>query len=143
MRGLNKAMLIGVVGRNIEFKQFDNGGSLATTSIATNEYWLDKKTGERKEATDWHNLVFSNKSAELARDLITKGQQIYVEGKIKPRKWTDAEGKERITVEIKVEDFNILSKKEYGSSQNQNSESNDSKQDEQHFDSDPHDKLPY
>ena len=109
---VNKATLIGNVGKDIEFKTLENGTAIAKTSLATNESYKDKNSGEWIKKTEWHNLVFWRKSAELANQLLTKGKLIFVEGKITTRKWKDNNEVDRYTTEIVVNEFKLLGKKE-------------------------------
>ena len=95
MRGVNKAILVGVLGRDPETKTFPNGGSLTQFSIATSESWTDKNTGERKEHTEWHRITASNRLGEIAQQYLKKGSKVYIEGKLKTRQWTDQNGQER------------------------------------------------
>lgn len=107
-RGLNKSMLIGHAGRDAELKSMPSGGQVATVSIATSESWKDPKSGEKKEHTEWHNVVFYKKLAEIAAKYIKKGQQVYVEGSMRTRKWQGKDGKDRYTTEIVVRDMELL-----------------------------------
>lgn len=105
---VNKVILIGNVGNNPETKQFENG-MIATVSIATSERWTDKTTGERKEHTEWHRLVFNGKLAEVVAQYVQKGDKIYVEGSLRTRKWTDQQtGQERYSTEIRVDTMQML-----------------------------------
>ena len=105
---VNKVMLIGNVGSNPEAKQFENG-MIATVSIATSERWTDKTTGERKEHTEWHKLVFNGKLAEVVAQYVKKGDKIYIEGSLRTRKWTDQQtGQERYSTEIRVDTMQML-----------------------------------
>ena len=105
---VNKVILIGNLGQDPEIKQFDNG-TIATASIATSERWTDKTTGERKEHTEWHRVVFNNKLAEIAQQYLRKGSQVYVEGSLRTRKWTDQQtGQERYSTEIRVDNMQML-----------------------------------
>jgi single-strand DNA-binding protein len=107
-RGVNKVILIGNLGKEPETRYFPSGDAITTTSLATSESWKDKQTGEQKEATEWHNLVFPGKLAEIAGKYLHKGSKIYVEGSIKTRKWEDKEGRDRYTTEIRVRDLQML-----------------------------------
>ena len=110
MASLNKVMLIGRLGQDPECKQV--GDSLvANFSIASNEYWNDKASGERKETTEWHKIVMWGKQAELAQSFLKSGSQIYLEGKIQTRAWETKEGDKRYTTEIKVNNFQFLDSK--------------------------------
>ena len=104
MSSLNKAQLIGNLGRDPELRATQNGSSIATLSIATSENWKDKATGERVEKTEWHRVVVLNNDAlcKLVERCLTRGSKVYVEGQIRTRKWTDREGVERYATEIHV-----------------------------------------
>ena len=104
---VNKVILIGNLGQDPETKQFENG-MIATASIATSERWTDKTTGERKEHTEWQRLVFNGRLAEVVAKYVKKGDKIYVEGSIRTRKWTDQQGIERYSTEIRVDNMQML-----------------------------------
>lgn len=108
MSSLNKVQLIGRLGQDPEFKVLPNG-SVATLSVATSEKWRDKNTGEQKEQTEWHRVVFYGRQSEICRDYLQKGSQIYVEGKNKTRKWQDQNGQDRYTTEVHGNQLLILS----------------------------------
>ena len=118
MKGLNKVMLIGTLGANPDFRVINaNGGnkSVATVSIATNESFKDSN-GNIKEITEWHRLVFWGKQAEVVRDYLHKGSQVYVEGKIRTRSYEDKNGQKKTVTEIQVTDLQMLSSKSESSS---------------------------
>ena len=108
MRGVNKVILVGVLGKDPETKTFANGGSLTQFSIATSETWTDKNTGERKEQTEWHNIVLQNKLGEIAQQYLRKGSKVYIEGSLNTRKWTDQNGQERYTTQIRGSQLQML-----------------------------------
>ena len=108
MRGVNKVILVGVLGKDPETKTFANGGSLTQFSIATSEAWTDKNTGERKEQTEWHNIVLQNKLGEIAQQYLRKGSKVYIEGSLNTRKWTDQNGQDRYTTQIKGQQMQML-----------------------------------
>lgn len=110
-RGINKVILVGHVGQDPETKTFNDGGSVTNVSLATSESWKDKNTGERKEATEWHRLVFRNKLAEIVGEYVRKGSSIYVEGKLRTRKWQDQSGNDRYTTEVTCFEMQMLDKK--------------------------------
>lgn len=122
MRGVNKAILVGVLGRDPETKSFANGGSLTQFSIATTEKWKDKNTGEFKESTEWHRITANNRLGEIAQQYLKKGSKVYVEGKIKTRTWTDQNGQERYTTEIQATDIQMLDSKGDSNYQQQNTQ---------------------
>lgn len=105
-RYLNKATLIGHLGKDPEIRTFQNGGRIAHLSIATTDSWKDKTTGERKERTEWHDVsIFSETIAATAEKYLKKGAKVYIEGKLETRKWTDKEGHERSTTEIALRPY--------------------------------------
>jgi len=108
MRGVNKVILVGVLGKDPETKTFANGGSLTQFSIATSESWTDKNSGERKEQTEWHNIVLQNRLGEIAQQYLKKGSKVYIEGSLNTRKWTDQNGQERYTTQIKGSQLQML-----------------------------------
>ena len=125
MRGVNKVILVGTLGRDPETKTFPNGGSLTQFSIATSESWTDKNTGERKEHTEWHRIVASNRLGEIAQQYLKKGSKVYIEGKLKTRQWTDQNGQERYTTEISANELQMLDSKgdsNYQQNQSQNTQ---------------------
>ena len=108
MPNLNRVTVMGVLGRDPETKQFPNGGSVTTFSVATSEFWKDKTTGERKEATEWHRITTNNRLAEIASKYLKKGGKVFVEGSLKTRKWKDGKGIDREVTEIKAETLQLL-----------------------------------
>lgn len=108
MRGINKVIIVGTLGADPEVKQFPNGGSITTISVATSEQWNDKQTGERREATEWHRITFNNKLAEIAAQYLRKGRQVYVEGSLRTRKYQDQSGQERFITEIRGDQMQML-----------------------------------
>jgi single-strand DNA-binding protein len=105
---LNQAQVIGYLGKDPELRYTPSGEAAATFSVATSEKWNDKSTGEQREKTEWHKFVMYGKLAELAGRLLQKGTLVYVSGKIETRKWTDKQGIERYTTEIKANEFKLL-----------------------------------
>lgn len=101
-RGVNKVILVGNLGQDPEVRYLPNGGAVANITLATSESWRDKQTGETKEKTEWHRVVLFGKLAEVAGEYLRKGSQIYIEGKLNTRKWTDQAGMEKYTTEIHV-----------------------------------------
>ena len=108
---LNKVMLIGHLGDDIKMHYFDGGGSIGRFPLATNESYVNKNTGEKISNTEWHNLVVRNKAAEICEKYLSKGDRIYVEGRIKTRKWTGEDGADRYSTEINVNEFTFLTTK--------------------------------
>lgn len=119
MKGLNKVMLIGTLGANPDFRILNGGSnSVATASLATNESYRDQQ-GNIQERTEWHRLVFWGKQAEVVRDYLHKGSQIYVEGKIRTRSYEDKNGQKKTVTEIQVTDLQMLGGKENSSASGQ------------------------
>ena len=108
MPNVNKVTVMGVLGRDPETKQFPNGGSVTTFSVATTEFWKDKTTGERKEATEWHRIATSNRLAEIASKYLKKGSKVYIEGSLRTRKWKDQSGADREIVEVRADVLQLL-----------------------------------
>jgi single-strand DNA-binding protein len=107
-RGLNKVMIIGNLGQDPEIRYTASGDAMATLNIATTESWKDKATGDLQEKTEWHRVVLFKRTAEVARDYLKKGSQVYIEGRIQTRKWQDKEGNDRYTTEIVCNDMQML-----------------------------------
>ncbi len=112
---VNKVILVGRLGKDPETRYMTNGEAVTNATLATSENWKDKN-GEKQERTEWHNLVFYRRLAEIAGEYLKKGAQIYVEGKLQTRKWQDKEGKDRYTTEIIVNEMQMLGSKAGGSS---------------------------
>ena len=132
---LNKVMLIGHLGDDIKMHYFEGGGCVGRFPLATNESYTNKSTGEKISQTEWHNLIVKNKAAEVCEKYIGKGDKIYIEGKLKTRKWQDQEGKDRYSTEIVVNEFTFLSGKGESSvekveNDNSNTEITNSKEDQ-------------
>lgn len=117
MSSLNKALIIGRVGKDPEQRFFNDGTAVCNVTIATSETWKDKQTGEKKEATEWHNVVFRSKLAEIAGQYLRKGSLVYVEGSLKTRKWQDKSGQDRYTTEIVANEMKMLGPKPEGQQQ--------------------------
>ena len=108
---LNKVMLIGHTGGDVKMHYFEGGGSIGRFPLATNESYTNKTTGEKVTNTEWHNIIVKNKGAEICEKYLKKGDMVYVEGRLKTRKWQDDEGKDRYNTEIHCSEFNFLSPK--------------------------------
>ena len=108
---LNNVMLIGHLGDEVKMHYFEGGGCIGRFPLATNETYTNKQTNERVTNTEWHNIVVRNKAAEICEKYLSKGDRIYVEGRLKTRKWQDDSGQERYSTEIQVTDFTFLSTK--------------------------------
>jgi single-strand DNA-binding protein len=109
---VNKVILIGNLGKDPEIRRLENGAMIASFPLATSEVFTDKNTGEKKEITDWHDVVLWRGLAEIAEKYIRKGTKIYVEGKLKKRSWQDKEGNTRYSTEVVGDDITILSRLE-------------------------------
>lgn len=107
-RGVNKAIIIGNVGGDPETKYMANGTAVTNLTIATNETWKDKQTGEQKDRTEWHRVSMFGRLAEIASEYLRKGSSVYVEGKIRTRKWQDKSGQDRYTTEIIADQMQML-----------------------------------
>lgn len=101
-RGVNKVIVVGTLGNDPEVKYSASGSAIANLSVATSEQWKDKQTGEKKEQTEWHRVVIFGKLAEVAAEYLRKGSQVYIEGQLRTRKWTDSNGVDRYTTEIVI-----------------------------------------
>ena len=112
MASVNKVIIVGNLGRDPEVRYTPDGASIANVTIATTDTWKDKTTGEKKEATEWHRVVFFGKLAEIAGQYLKKGRQVYVEGALRTRKWQDKEGQERYTTEIVANEMKMLGSRE-------------------------------
>jgi single-strand DNA-binding protein len=107
-RGVNKVILVGNLGKDPETRYMPNGKAVTNFSIATSESWKDKQTGEQREQTEWHNIVMYDRLAEIAAEYLKKGSQVYIEGKLRTRKWQDKEGRDRYTTEINANEMQML-----------------------------------
>lgn len=108
---LNKVMLIGYLGEDVKMHYFDGGNCIARFSLATNEVYINKTTNEKITSTEWHNLVVRNKAAEICEKYLSKGDKIYIEGRIKSRQWQAEDGSTKSTTEIQVIEFTFLTTK--------------------------------
>jgi single-strand DNA-binding protein len=107
-RGVNKAILIGHLGRDPEVRYSASGSAIANISLATSDSWKDRQSGEAQERTEWHRVVFFGKLAEIAGEYLKKGSQVYVEGRLQTRKWQDQQGQDRYTTEIVANEMTML-----------------------------------
>ena len=107
-RGINKVILIGNCGRDPETRYMPSGGAVTKVSIATSESWKDKQTGEQKDRTEWHNVVFFGRLGEIAGEYLRKGSQVYIEGSLRTNKWQDKSGNDRYTTEIVASEMQML-----------------------------------
>jgi len=108
---LNKVQLIGRLGADPEIKYMPNGGQVTHARLATSRRWKDKQTGERKEETEWHRVIFFMKLAEIAGEYLKKGSQVYIEGRIQTKKWQGEDGKDRYNTDIIAESMHMLDSK--------------------------------
>lgn len=117
MSGLNKVQIIGHLGADPETRYMPSGKPVTNIRVATSETWKDKESGDKKEKTEWHSVVFFDKLAEIAGEYLRKGSQVYIEGKLQTRKWQDKEGKDRYTTEIIAQQMQMLGGKPQGERQ--------------------------
>ena len=115
MASVNKVTLIGNLGRDPEVRYTPNGAAVCNVSIATTRNWKDKNSGDKVEETEWHRVVFYDRLAEIAGEYLKKGRSVYVEGRLKTRKWQDKDGKDTYTTEIVAEQMQLLGGREGGS----------------------------
>jgi single-strand DNA-binding protein len=108
MASVNKVILVGNLGRDPETKYMPDGAAITNVSIATSYQWTDKASGEKKEETEWHRVMFRGRLAEIAGEYLKKGSQVYVEGRLRTRKWQDKEGQDRYTTEIVADTMQML-----------------------------------
>jgi single-strand DNA-binding protein len=107
-RGVNKVIVIGNLGQDPETRYMPSGSAVTNLRIATNESWKDKQTGEQKDRTEWHSVAMFGKLAEIAAEYLRKGSQVYIEGKLRTRKWQDKQGNDRYTTEIVADEMQML-----------------------------------
>ncbi len=107
-RGINKVILVGNLGADPETRYMPSGGAVTNLSIATSESWKDKQSGEQKERTEWHKVAMFNRLAEIAAEYLRKGSQVYIEGKLRTRKWQDRDGNDRYTTEVIADEMQML-----------------------------------
>ena len=122
---LNKVILIGHLGDDVKIHNFDGGGCIGRFPLATNESYTNKQTNEKVTNTEWHNIVVRNKAAEICQKYLSKGDKVYVEGRIKTRKWQDDKGIDRYSTEINCQEFTFLNTKNETSSSNTTADTND------------------
>ena len=115
-RGVNKVILVGNLGKDPEVRYMSNGNAVCNAILAISESWKDKQTGEQKEKTEWHNIVFYRRLAEIAGEYLKKGSQVYIEGKLQTRKWQDKSGNDRYTTDIIANEMQMLGSRGAGGS---------------------------
>jgi single-strand DNA-binding protein len=116
MSSVNKVIIVGHLGRDPEMRTFPSGDAVANVTIATSEKWRDKQSGEMREATEWHRIVFNGRLAEIAGQYLRKGSLVYIEGSLRTRKWTDQAGVEKFTTEIRADQMQMLGARQGGGS---------------------------
>ena len=131
-RGVNKVILVGNCGKDPETRYTPSGAAVSNVTIATTESWKDKTSGERQDRTEWHNVVFFGRLAEIAGEYLKKGSQVYIEGSLTTEKWTDKSGNDRYTTKIKANDMQMLGGRGDGGG-NFGGASNQSKGDDQSY----------
>jgi single-strand DNA-binding protein len=114
MASLNKVILIGNCGKDPEVRYAPSGDAIATITLATTETWKDKQSGERREQTEWHRVVFFGRLGEIVGQYVKKGSQLYVEGRLQTRKWQDKDGQDRYTTEIRADEMKMLGNRNAG-----------------------------
>jgi len=107
-RGINKVIIVGNLGQDPETRYMPSGAAVTNMTVATNETWKDKQTGEQKERTEWHRVAMFGRLAEIAAEYLRKGSQVYIEGKLRTRKWQDKQGQDRWTTEIIADEMQML-----------------------------------
>ena len=107
-RGINKVIIVGNLGGDPETRYMPSGSAVTNITVATNESWKDKQTGEQKDRTEWHKVAMFNRLAEIAAEYLRKGSQVYIEGKLRTRKWQDKNGQDRWTTEIIADEMQML-----------------------------------
>ncbi len=107
-RGINKVIIVGHLGADPETRYMPSGGAVTNARVATSEAWKDKTTGDQQERTEWHNIAFFGRLAEIAGEYLRKGSQVYVEGRLRTRKWQDRDGNDRYTTEIVANEMQML-----------------------------------
>ena len=112
MASVNKVIIVGNLGKDPEVRYMPSGGAICNVNVATTRQWKNKESGEKQEETDWHRIVFFDRLAEIAGEYLKKGRSVYVEGRLRTRKWTDKEGKEQYTTEIVATEMQMLGSRE-------------------------------
>lgn len=122
-KGINKVILVGHLGQDPEVKYMPSGGAVANVSVATSDQWKDKQSGEMKDRTEWHRVVFFNRTAEVVGEYLKKGSQVYIEGRLQTRKWQNKDGQDMYTTEIVANDMQMLGGKGSAPEQGQQQQS--------------------
>ena len=113
-RGVNKVIVVGNLGQDPDTRYMPSGSAVTNLRVATNESWKDKQTGEQKDRTEWHNVAMFGRLAEIAAEYLRKGSQVYIEGKLRTRKWQDRDGNDRYTTEIIADEMQMLGSRSGG-----------------------------
>ena len=124
MAGVNRVIILGNLGQDPDVRTMPNGDAVTKISVATSESWIDKNTNERKTQTEWHAIVFYRRQAEVAGEYLRKGSKVYVEGRLRTRKWQDQNGQDRYTTEIQGDVLQMLDSRQGGDNQDKSSTSN-------------------
>ena len=124
MKGINKVILVGNLGADPDVRHSSNGSAITNISVATVSEWKDKKTGQKTKETEWHRAVFFNRLAEIAGEYLKKGSQVYIEGRLKTRKWQDQSGQDRYSTEVIASEMQMLGGKQSSNYQNAETNSN-------------------
>lgn len=135
-RGINKVIIVGNLGADPETRHMPSGSAVTNFTVATSESWKDKQTGEQKDRTEWHRVAMFNRLAEIAAEYLRKGSQVYIEGKLRTRKWQNKEGQDQYTTEIIADEMQMLGGKGGGNSKPANSKPNAPDQAPDDFDDD-------
>jgi single-strand DNA-binding protein len=114
MKGVNKVIIVGNLGKDPETRYTQNGDAVTNITVATSDSWTDKNTGQKQESTEWHRVVFFKKLAEIAGKYLKKGSKVYIEGSLKTRKWQDKSGQDRYTTEIIANNMQMLDSRQDG-----------------------------
>lgn len=128
MAGVNRVIILGNLGQDPDVRTMPNGDMVTKISVATSESWVDKNTNERKTQTEWHSIVFYRRQSEVAGEYLRKGSKVYVEGRLKTRKWQDQNGQDRYTTEIQGDMLQMLDSRQSGDDQDESSASGKLKQ---------------
>ncbi len=142
-RGINKVIIVGNLGADPDSRAMPSGNAVTNISVATSESWNDRDSGEKKEKTEWHRVVFFNRLAEIAAQYLKKGSQVYVEGKLQTRKWEDKEGNERWTTEVVANQMQMLGDRMSGDMSNDNASSSQSTSDNDFSTDEFDDDIPF
>ena len=134
MAGINKVIIVGNLGNDPDVRTMPNGEAVANITVATSESWNDKNTGERREVTEWHRIIFYKRKAEVAAEYLRKGSKVYVEGRLKTRKWQDQNGQDRYTTEIQGDVLRMLDSRQSADNQDKPSTSSKPKNQEESAD---------